>query len=317
MLGIIIPAYKRPERLREALRSLEIQTRKDFVVVIVDDHSPEPLEAVAQEFYSSLSYVYFYAEQNGGPGAARQIGLDWCYSQNFEYVMFLDSDDLFYPHTVERLLTEMENTGCEMISSMIWQESGPGCYGGAIPSNNETWLHGKIFRTDYLQEHEIRFPPIRTNEDVVFNLIASQISKKKGTLDEVLYLFRMDPNSLTRSDGASKAPHSTDYIRALYYVTTYMKEKFDKLSDQVVIDIFACYNHYQVGLYYDMITQDIIDKMYYMLHQEEIFSALQDIASLTRYVRAIQSYYILPTKVIFFKQSFYDWLVMFEMIQEE
>ena len=64
MLGIVIPAYKRKECLREALQSLVLQTYKKFFVIVVDDHSPEPLEPVAKEFEDTLHIKYIYLPEN-------------------------------------------------------------------------------------------------------------------------------------------------------------------------------------------------------------------------------------------------------------
>ena len=197
MIGIIIPAYKREDCLREALDSLTLQTEKDFEVILVDDHSPDPLEHVIKDYEKKLNITYFYAEENGGPGAARQIGLNYCYEKGHTYVMFLDSDDLYFPHAVERLLYEIETNQCDFISAAIWQENGPHT-GAKIEPSNQTWLHGKIYRTAYLKENNIVFPPIRTNEDVAFNLTAMECANKKGYLDEPLYLFRFQNNSLPK-----------------------------------------------------------------------------------------------------------------------
>ena len=84
MLGIVIPAYKRKDCLRQALQSLCYQTYRKFFFILVDDHSPEPLKDVVEEFDNRLHIIYRYAEENGGPGVARQIGLNLCYEKNFD-----------------------------------------------------------------------------------------------------------------------------------------------------------------------------------------------------------------------------------------
>ena len=78
MLGVVIPAYRRTDCLREALNSLVAQTYTRFFVIVVDDHSEIPLWSVVEPFEEKLHIRYVYADRNGGPGAARQIGLDLC-----------------------------------------------------------------------------------------------------------------------------------------------------------------------------------------------------------------------------------------------
>lgn len=313
MVGIVIPAYKRREVLYQALLSLELQTNKDFIVIVVDDHSPEPLEDVVREFDGKLNYIYKYAEVNGGPGAARQLGLEECYEIDVKYVMFLDSDDMLYPHAVDRLVHVMEESGCSLVGAQVWQEHVDGG-GGIIPSDNETWLHGKIFLTSYLKENDIRFPKLRTNEDVAFNLIASQCAPKKGTLDEILYLFKYDNNSITHQGNPPLGMLSTDYIEALYCVVEYMMKKYNRITDQVLIDIIAIYNHYQVGKIVGLMTNEIKEEVKYMLHLPQVQAALTSFESLKQFTPIINQYLTYADKVYYFSQTFYHWLKEFEAI---
>lgn len=307
MLGIIIPAYKRQDCLREALDSLTLQTVKDFEVIVVDDHSPEPLEYCVNEYRNKLNITYFYAEENGGPGAARQIGLNYCYEKEHTYVMFLDSDDLYFPHAVERLLYEIEKTGSDFVSAAIWQENGPHT-GAKIESTNQTWLHGKIYRAAYLKENNITFPPIRTNEDVTFNLTAMECTGKKGYLDEPLYLFRLQGNSLTKNPNAPMNMISSDYISSIYYVAKYMKDKFNGITEQILIDIYAVYNFYQVGRALNLITPEVFEHTRYLVHLPEFLNSLTNIDSLNKYIAIANQYSIYEDKIFYFNQTFIDWL---------
>jgi glycosyltransferase involved in cell wall biosynthesis len=310
MLGIIIPAYKRQDCLREALDSLTLQTVKDFEVIVVDDHSPGPLEYCVNEYRNKLNITYFYAEENGGPGAARQIGLNYCYEKNFTYVMFLDSDDLLFPHAVERLLYEIENTQNDFISAAIWQENGPHT-GAKIDPTNQTWLHGKIYRISYLRENNIEFPPIRTNEDVTFNLIAMECSSKRGYLDEPLYLFRLQKDSLTKQPNAPMGMVSSDYISSIYYVAKYMKEKFGTITEQILIDIYAVYNFYQVGKALNLITPEVFEHTKYLVLLPEFLSSLTNVDSLNKYIGLANHYSIYEDKIFYFNQTFIGWLSEF------
>ena len=307
MTGIVIPAYGRPECLREALQSLVTQTKKDFIVVVVDDHSPEPVVEVVKEFSDKMDIYYHYCEKNGGPGVARQIGLNTCYANSCEYVMFLDADDMLYPHAVQRLTHEIENTGCDVISSEIWQESPEGI-GAKIEANNETWMHGKIYRTKYLQDNDISFPVMRTNEDMAFNLIALQGAEKKGFLNEVLYLFRCEPNSITRKKDAHLGVVSVDYITGLFYTAQYLKEKLGYIPSQIVINTFACYNFYQVGVCAGIVTDEIKDRLYYLISQQEFQTALNNTADMEALQTIVNQFYVFKGQVFHFTQTFTDWL---------
>lgn len=53
--------------------------------------------------------------------------------------------------------------------------------GGVIDNdNNTTWLHGKIYRIDFLKDNDIRFlDSIKYNEDAYFNLVAAFLAKRR------------------------------------------------------------------------------------------------------------------------------------------
>ena len=213
---------------------------------------------VVNEFNHKLHIIYKYAEKNGGPGIARQIGLDTCYQMNFNEVMFLDSDDMLFPNAVARLTYEIRHTNSDLISSKIWAEGKDGC-GGYIEADNKTWLHGKIYRLSYLKNNQINFPPIRSNEDLAFNLMAIENSKKRKIIDEALYLFRHEDNSLTRGKDKSLTLFSYDYITAIYIAMKYLESK-NKISLQMILNTIATYNYYQLGKCFDIIpTEEIKD----------------------------------------------------------
>jgi hypothetical protein len=68
-----------------------------------------------------------------------------------------------------------------------------------------TWLHGKIYRVKYLKDNDIHFiPELRIDEDSYFNVIAWNATDKRGELAEATYVWRNNPQSLTRLDEDEK-----------------------------------------------------------------------------------------------------------------
>ena len=94
-IDIIIPAYNvADEILFRCLASIACQDIiSDLEVTIVDDASTiENYHKVAENFKSMLKINILRYEENGGPGVARQYGLD--HTSN-GYVTFIDADDTF------------------------------------------------------------------------------------------------------------------------------------------------------------------------------------------------------------------------------
>ena len=306
MIGVVIPAYKRKECLRKTLQSLVLQTKKNFYVVVVDDHSPEPLEDVIKEFKWKLHLKYIYAETNGGPGAARQIGLNYCYQQGFEFVVFLDSDDLLFPHAIARMEQEIHFTQADIVSFAFWKEDKRK-KGKKVSAENKTFVHGKIYRTDYLQTNNITFPNLRTNEDLAFNLKAIELSNNVSYQDEVLHLFCADMNSITRC-GDHRAELELDYVEAIYDAAHFLKQK-NKITDIIIMSIFDCYNSFQRGVCFGgAVSQKQKEHLSWLLRVEEFQDKLAEAGWLKGAAEILLQGVYFDGRFISFPQNFNDWL---------
>ena len=73
--SIIIPTYKRPERLTVCLQSLaDLSYPRDrFEVIVVDDGSPNPPETVIADFSKQVD-VILLTQAHAGPAAGRNTG---------------------------------------------------------------------------------------------------------------------------------------------------------------------------------------------------------------------------------------------------
>lgn len=261
MLAVIIPAYNRGNCLREALKSLTLQTKKRFVTVVVDDASQEDLTPVINDFKDELHLVYLKQEQNGGPGLARKKGLEWCFDHNIELVMFLDSDDLLLPKAVERLSKEINVTNSDIIVSKIQSEDKLH-FPISIVDSQAVWTHGKIYRVSYLRNLGLNFIGLRTNEDLAFNTAAIFIATEKNTIkfiDEELYLWRYDSNSITRS--AENTKNTTYQLsRDFIYAVKYIIEKLEEQGYDVSLafsKVVGIYTYAQILCALDKYTEEI------------------------------------------------------------
>lgn len=93
--SVIIPTYNRATLLNRTLESVLAQTFKDFEVIVVDDGSTDNTASVTASYQGK---VRFFRQQNRGPGAARNLGAKHAAGR---YLAFLDSDDLWFPWTLE------------------------------------------------------------------------------------------------------------------------------------------------------------------------------------------------------------------------
>lgn len=222
MLAIIIPSYENGDQLREALDSLHAQTFHRFLTIVVDDASPsDSIKSVVEEYRSKMSgLLYVRADVNGGPGAARQRGIEAAHRMNCDYIMFMDQDDRLFPMSVKLLLDTIQISQTDMVSSCIHLEGKLNEY-NVISADNQIWLHGKIFSLPFLIKNDIYFESgIRLNEDVFFfkkiSLLPSD-QVKSGSIDCATYLWRNNTDSLTRADHGDLFTRESmmDYIKGI------------------------------------------------------------------------------------------------------
>ncbi|UXX81111.1 glycosyltransferase [Reichenbachiella carrageenanivorans] len=101
LVSIIIPSFNREALIAETLQSVLDQTYPTWECLIVDDGSIDGTKAVAQSFIEKdarFKWLERHREPKGAP-TCRNIGIE---KSKGEYVIFLDSDDLLYPHCIEK-----------------------------------------------------------------------------------------------------------------------------------------------------------------------------------------------------------------------
>ena len=100
ILSIIIPTYNVEKYIIATLHSIEVQTFKDFEVIIVDDDSSDNTYAICRTFmetHSSLR-IECYQVPHGGVSKARNFGIG---KSTGKYIHFMDSDDELEPDMYE------------------------------------------------------------------------------------------------------------------------------------------------------------------------------------------------------------------------
>ncbi len=96
LVSVIIPTFDRPEYVRAAARSVSQQTHEPIELVVVDDHSPTPVEPAVREAVDGSIHRtrVLRHEENRGAAAARNTGVE---AAEERIEAFLDDDDRWTP----------------------------------------------------------------------------------------------------------------------------------------------------------------------------------------------------------------------------
>ena len=170
LLTIGIPAYKAETHISDALSSVQIQSFKNKVSVIIASDNPEDDYSFVTERYPELDITILDCKKNTGPGLARQRALDACRTP---WITFIDADDVFInPVALEKLITSIEPNCIEVQGPFYQEVDEPNPQNiRMMPRNDFThpWVFGRMYNVQFLRDNDIKFSALRAMEDGEFN----------------------------------------------------------------------------------------------------------------------------------------------------
>lgn len=237
-ISIIMPCYNCETLIDETLESLEQQTCKEFEVICVNDGSKDQtadkLEAWKAKNAFSMKVIH---QENGGVSRARNRGIQ---EATGEYLMFLDSDDMYHPEYVKLLLNAQEQTGVDVAYCRLSRNMGETmtCDADSIQVVRQTQKQamdkllfemGKYgfycytYRRDVVLNNKIEFDAnTKFGEDREFNWKYMCHCKTAAWIDLPLYGYRINPLSATQN---SSSWRKTDLLKAVKRIEDYLHEQ--------------------------------------------------------------------------------------------
>lgn len=120
-ITIIIPAFNSREHIIQAIESALRQVPPFRQLIVVDDGSADNTPDLVERTFGQQ--VECYRQTHMGPGAARNLGLQYCKSR---FVYFMDSDDLIAPgltFSFSEALRERSNIDAYLFSATAFNVS--------------------------------------------------------------------------------------------------------------------------------------------------------------------------------------------------
>lgn len=177
-VSVVIPLYNPGRTMDVCIEGMLAQTidPSRIELIFVDDGSTDGgAELVDDLATQHVNISAFHQANSGHPGGPRNIGIEAAVG---EYVFFCDHDDWLEPEAFERLVAHARRTGADVVIPkmtghrrvvpwMLFRETVDDANPEVVPVMNALTPH-KLFRRQFLLDHQIRFPERVRLEDHVF-----------------------------------------------------------------------------------------------------------------------------------------------------
>lgn len=119
--SVVIPTFNRWPLVGEAIESVFSQTFDSYELIVVDDGSTDDTARLIEKRYEQAAWII--RQTNKGVSAARNAGIA---AAKADWIVFLDSDDLWEPKKLDRQRqTIINNPSIRILhTDEIWQRGG-------------------------------------------------------------------------------------------------------------------------------------------------------------------------------------------------
>lgn len=109
-VSVIIPAYNHERFIGPALESVLNQTHQNFELIVINDGSTDRTGEIIQSYRDERLIYRSQENQDAYNTLNRGLGM-----VSGEYVAILNSDDLYFPGRLRRLVAEQQATGAQCL----------------------------------------------------------------------------------------------------------------------------------------------------------------------------------------------------------
>lgn len=174
IITVGIPAFKAENHICDCLSSIQIQSIRDEVNVIIAKDNPTDNYEFVKERYPDLDITIIDFDKNTGPGLARQRCLDNCKTP---WITWIDADDIFIsPFSLESLkkgiFQSTQDKPVIEVQGTFYQEIQNHPAGLRMAPRDDVghpWVFGRLYNVQFLKSFGIGFSELRAMEDGELN----------------------------------------------------------------------------------------------------------------------------------------------------
>lgn len=218
LISFIIPVYNSERFLEESLLSIQDQSLEEelFEVILVNDGSNDNSLLICEEWCTRNNF-HLVNQINSGVGRARNAGL---LKASGTYVLFLDSDDLLVPNSINRIIKYLDEE-CDMLLAemiIVNKDSVPAItdtfpeeilFKGQGLDYLRTYLHPVFcthcfFRMEFLLQNNLFFSSHRVSEDRLFMFRTLSVNPRLIRVNQPIYFYMIRDGSITHNKDKNK-----------------------------------------------------------------------------------------------------------------
>jgi len=280
-ISVIIPIYNCEKYIKECLSSLIKQTFKNFEIICVNDGSNDDTLKILKKFEAKDERIIIFNQNNSGPGIARNIGMK---KSKGEYLIFLDSDDIFKKTMLEELYIKIKENDSDVVicnsqnfeKKKWWKKFYEKNYlinDNIIKQKTFSsldiekdffnlfiwWPWDKLFKRKYIENLGIEYQNLKSSEDLFFVAASVIAAKKISYLDKILINHRI---GIKNSVSNSRQKSWDNFYYALKKLKKFIKEKgLYKRFKQDFINYVASFSVWQLeninGISFELLYKKI------------------------------------------------------------
>ena len=258
-VSVIVAAYNIEDYIVKCLESIANQTYKNLEVIVVDDGSSDSTGELADEFAEKDNRFIVIHKENGGVSSARNSGIDVA---SGDCIGFVDGDDTIENDMYEMLINnaikydaDISHCGYKVIENnketlfygtekVIIQDRKKGLIDLFEGTLIEPSLCNKIFKNNVVRDIRLD-ESIKINEDLYFNVLLFDKSKKSVFEDKSKYIYIKRENSATTSS-LNNIRKITDPRKVYKMIEEVLKNDIDILPYAEKMDIGRNINIYNL-----------------------------------------------------------------------
>jgi len=158
-ITIFTTTFNRSAHLKRLFQSIQQQTNKDFVWLVVDDGSSDDTADMVESFKKEAGFcIDYYYKENGGKHTAMKLGFE---KTRTKYMVEIDDDDELLPDTIEiflktwkRIEKEQKNNIAE-IRALSVNEKGEVCGNYQPRIDDNGYYDSNYIKEDWINNHHL------------------------------------------------------------------------------------------------------------------------------------------------------------------